>query len=164
MLDMSIELKLAYDYKEEVKELFEEYTNILIESDKEFAKYLKIQNYDSEVNHLEDKYGLPNGRLYIATVDNKVAGGVALRPLDENSCELKRLYVRPEFRGCHLGNKLVNQIISDAKDIGYHYILLDTLPFLQSAIYLYKKFGFYEIEKYNDSPIESSIFMRLDLV
>ena len=63
-----------------------------------------------------------------------------------------------------IGNKLVNQIISDAKDIGYHYILLDTLPFLQSSIYLYKKLGFYEIEKYNDSPIESSIFMRLDLV
>ena len=63
-----------------------------------------------------------------------------------------------------IGNKLVNQIISDAKDIGYHYILLDTLPFLQSSIYLYKKLGLYENEKYNDSRIESVILMRLDLV
>ena len=76
---------------------------------------------------------------------------------------MKRLYVRPEFRGKRLGNILVEKIIADAKEIGYSYMLLDTLPFLQSAIRMYKKFGFYEIERYNDSPMDTSIYMKLDL-
>lgn len=76
---------------------------------------------------------------------------------------MKRLYVRSEFRGRQIGNVLVKQIIHDAKEIGYSCMLLDTLPFLQSAVHLYKKFGFYEIPCYNNSPMEHSIFMKLDL-
>ena len=76
---------------------------------------------------------------------------------------MKRLYVRPPFRGEGAGIQLVEKIIADAREIGYAHILLDTLPFLESAIGLYKKFGFYEIESYNDSPMETSIYMRLDL-
>lgn len=76
---------------------------------------------------------------------------------------MKRLFVRPSFRGKQIGNQLIQQIINDAKEIGYSYMLLDTLPFLKSAIHMYKKFGFYEIESYNDSPMSSSIFMKLDL-
>ena len=76
---------------------------------------------------------------------------------------MKRLYVRPQFRGKHIGDQLIEKIIADAKEIGYSYMLLDTLPFLESAIYLYKKYGFYEIESYNDSPMSTSIYMKLEL-
>lgn len=76
---------------------------------------------------------------------------------------MKRLYVRPAFRGKRIGILLINKILSDAREIGYSHVLLDTLPFLESAIRMYKRFGFYEVESYNDSPMDSSIYMRLDL-
>lgn len=76
---------------------------------------------------------------------------------------MKRLYVRPEFRGNKIGYILIRQIINDAKEIGYRHMLLDTLPFLKSAIYMYKKIGFYEIPCYNNSPMSSSIYMKLNL-
>ena len=76
---------------------------------------------------------------------------------------MKRLFVKPEFRGLHLGNYLVEKVINDAKEIGYKFMLLDTLPFLKSAIHMYKKYGFYEIPSYNDSPMDNSIYMKLDL-
>ena len=163
MEEENIELKLAYNNQKEVGELFAEYTQILIDADPNFKKYLAIQNYDDELKHLEKKYGLPDGRLYIAYYNNKLAGCIGLRKIDDKNCEMKRLYVRPEFRGCHIGNYLVGKIIDDAKEIGYKYILLDTLPFLKGALHIYKKFGFYEIPSYNDSPMDTSIYMKLDL-
>lgn len=160
---MEIEIKYAYDDLEEIKKLFLEYTDMLVNNDSNFAEYLKIQNYDSELEHLEHKYGLPYGRLYLVKVDDKTAGCIGLRKIDEKACEMKRLYVRPDFRGNKIADKLVAMIIEDAKKIGYKSMLLDTLPFLKSAIHLYKKFGFYEIEKYNASPMDTSIYMKLDL-
>ena len=76
---------------------------------------------------------------------------------------MKRLFVKPEFRGNNIANELINTIIDDTKVIGYKYMLLDILPFLKSAIHLYKKVGFYEIDSYNNSLVKSSIFMKLDL-
>ena len=105
----------------------------------------------------------PFGRLYIAYCDDQLAGCIGLRKIDDENCEMKRLYVRPEFRGKQIGNQLVKKIIDDAKEIGYAHMLLDTLPFLQSAIHMYKQHGFYEIPSYNDSPMTTSIYMRLDL-
>lgn len=160
---MEMEIKLAYENKMEIKELFLEYTEMLVENDPDFIKYLEVQNYDSELEHLADKYGLPEGRLYIVKVENEVAGCIGLRKIDNENCEMKRLYVRPKFRGHQIANKLVEMIVADAKEIGYRYMLLDTLPFLEGAIYLYKKFGFYEIESYNNSPMNTSIYMKLDL-
>ena len=160
---MKKEIILAYDNNEEIEELFKEYTEMLVKNDSNFAKYLEIQNYDSELEHLSDKYGLPDGRLYIVKVEDKAAGCIALRKIDDENCEMKRLYVRPEFRGHNIANKLVEMIIYDAKTIGYKTMLLDTLPFLEGAIHLYKKFGFYEIESYNNSPMDTSIYMKLDL-
>ena len=78
----------------------------------------------------DSQYGLPRARLYLAYVDGKVAGCIALKELDSETCEVKRLYVRPEFRGLKLGNLLIQKIIDDAKEIGYKAMLLDTLPFL----------------------------------
>lgn len=160
---MNLELKLAYDEKDEIKKLFTEYTNMLIETNQQMAIYLEIQNYDDELLHLEKKYGIPDGRLYIAYIDEKPAGCVALRKLDDTKCELKRLFVRPEFRGQNLGHVLIKQIIDDAKSIGYESLFLDTLPFLKSAIHLYKSFGFKETEPYNNSPVDTTIFMKLKL-
>ena len=81
---------------------------------------------------------------------------------DEN-CELKRMYVRPQFRRQGLADLLVRQLINDAREIGYRRILMDTFPFLQSAIRLYRRHGFYEIPSYNGSPMEELIYMQLDL-
>lgn len=160
---MEIEIKLAYENNREIKELFLEYTEMLVENDSNFEKYLELQNYDSELEHLKDKYGLPDGRLYVVKVENEVAGCIGLRKINDENCEMKRLYVRHKFRGHKIAEKLVEILIDDAKKIGYKNMLLDTLPFLEGAIHLYKKFGFYEIESYNNSPIDTSIYMKLDL-
>ena len=153
----------AIEHPEEVRELFTEYTDMLIENDSSFKEYLSVQNYDDEISHLEHKYGRPDGRLYIVYCEDKLAGCVGLRKLDAENCELKRLYVRPDFRGRHLGRILTELIINEAKKIGYSHMLLDTLPFLKAAIKMYRDFGFYEIPCYNDSPMDSTIFMKLDL-
>ena len=106
---------------------------------------------------------MPWGRLYIAFYENQVAGCIALRKLNETECEMKRLYVKPEFRNKGIAKMLVKKVISDSKEIGYSSMLLDTLPFLQTAIKMYKKIGFYEIGCYNDSPLDNTIYMKLDL-
>lgn len=160
---MGIKIVSAYDRAEEVRRLFEEYTDMLIENDPSFQEYLDIQNYSEEMEHLEKKNGLPDGRLYLAYCDEELAGCIGLRKMDSQNCEMKRLYVRPAFRGRKIGNLLVEKIIDDAKKIGYSYMLLDTLPFLKSAIHMYKKYGFYEINSYNDSPMNTSIYMKLNL-
>lgn len=158
-----IKLINAYPYIEETKELFSEYTDMLIEGDSKFKEYLEIQNYDAELNNLEDKYGLPYGRLYLIYYNNNLAGCIGLRKIDEATCELKRLYVKPQFRKNGIGDFLVKKIIADAKEIGYAKMRLDTLPFLKSAERLYRKNGFYDIPCYNNSPMDNSIYMQLDL-
>lgn len=160
---MNISIDLAYEQEEIVRKLFLEYTKMLIDNDKTFGEYLKLQSYDRELNNLKEKYGLPFGRLYLAYIDNEVAGCIALKRIDKNNCEMKRLYVKEKYRGKKIASKLVDKIIEDANFIGYKYMLLDTLPFLKSAINLYKQKGFYEISAYNDSPMNTSIFMKLDL-
>ncbi len=163
IIGMNIEILPAYNSPQEVRALFAEYTTMLVEGDSAFKEYLEIQNYDEELEHLEVKYGLPYGRLYLAYCDGQAAGCIGLRKIDGQNCEMKRLYVRPAFRGNHIGDLLVRQIIGDAREIGYSCMLLDTLPFLQGAIYMYRKLGFYEIPSYNDSPMDTSIYMKLDL-
>lgn len=160
---MDIKIVYGYDHSDDVRILFSEYTDMLVENDPEFKKYLDIQNYDDEINHLEQKYGMPEGRLYLIYCNNFLAGCIALRKIDNHNCEMKRLYIRPAFRGNNLGSMLIEKIIADAKKTGYAYMLLDTLPFLHSAIHIYKKFGFYETESYNNSPMSTSVYMKLDL-
>lgn len=138
---MDIKIIPAYDYTQEIRELFSEYTDMLINSDPAFKEYLEIQNYDDELEHLKDKYGMPAGRLYLAYCGGKTAGCIGLKKLDEDNCEMKRLYVRPEFRGRKIGGLLIQKTIADVKTIGYKHMLLDTLPFLESAVHMYKKWG-----------------------
>ena len=160
---MAVQILPGFDRPHQVRELFTEYTKLIIDGDCTFQEYLVIQNYDQELLHLEDKYGPPGGRLYLAYCDEKLAGCIALRQLDDTRCEMKRLYVRPQFRNNHIGSILVSKVIADAKAIGYRHLLLDTFPFLDVAIRMYEKLGFRYIPKYNDSPMDSTLYMQLDL-
>nr|WP_326127662.1 GNAT family N-acetyltransferase [uncultured Oscillibacter sp.] len=160
---MSLELAYAYEEPEEIRALFQEYTALLLEKEPAFQQYLDLQHYDRETARPEDKYGLPEGRLYLARWDGAAAGCGALRKLDGGRCELKRLYVRPAFRGHRIGEALLERLIGDARTIGYRHMLLDTLPALDSALRLYRRFGFHEIPRYNDSPLASTIYLGLDL-
>ena len=136
---------------------------MLTANDPSMQGYLAIQNYEEELSHLEEKYGPPSGRLYLARCGKEAAGCIGLKKIDDQNCEMKRFYVRPQFRGRKLGVQLMQKIIMDAREIGYSHMLLDTLPFLEDAIRMYKKSGFYTIDRYNDSPVSTSIYMRLDL-
>ena len=158
-----MELKLGYATPGAVRELFTEYTQMLVAHDPHFQAYLDLQHYDAEVDDLTQKYGLPDGRLYIAWCDGQPAGCIALRRLDDTTCELKRLYVRPAFRGRGIAGVMMQRILDDARAIGYTVMLLDTLPFLTSAIKMYRALGCYDIPPYNDSPRDTTIFLRLDL-
>lgn len=158
-----LQIELGYDKPQVMAELFEEYTNMLVENDPDFAAYLAIQRYDEEVADLVWKYGLPDGRLYLVICADQPAACVALRKLDERSCELKRLYVRPAFRGRGIGARLLDMIIEEARAIGYERMLLDTLPFLTRALAMYERRGFREVGRYNDSPLGDCIYLELDL-
>jgi ribosomal protein S18 acetylase RimI-like enzyme len=160
---MDIRIELAYDQPQEAIRLFTEYTDSIISKDSEVAKCLTSQHYEDEVRELSGMYGLPYGRLYLAYLNDDIAGCVALRQLDDGNCEMKRLYVRPQYRGFHIGKALIEQIISDANQIGYKIMRLDTFPFMESAIEMYYRYGFYTIERYNDNPAPTAIFMQKDL-
>lgn len=161
---MNIEITEGYDHKEEILSLFTEYTNMLISLDEKFSAYLRVQHYDEEIKDLEEKYGRPDGRLYLVLIDGKAAGCIAMRRLDEDKCEMKRLYLRPECRGHHLGEKLVDLILREAKQQGYKEMYLDTLPHLASAVHIYRSRGFQQIECYNDSPRElPTLFFKKQL-
>ena len=158
-----MELKLGYATPEAVRELFAEYTHMLVAHDPYFQVYLDLQHYDAEVADPTQKYGLPDGRLYVARCDGQPAACIALRRLAGTTCELKRLYVRPAFRGRGIAGAMMQRILDDARAIGYTAMLLDTLPFLTSAIRMYRALGFNDFPPYNYCPRDTTIFLRLDL-
>ena len=144
--------------------LFREYTDMLLAEKPAFEKYLRLQNYGEELLHLEAKYGPPGGRLYLLmTAEGEAVGTGALRRLDDGTCELKRLYVRPPFRGQGLAEETVRRLLDDARHLGYRRMVLDTFPFLEGAIRLYRKLGFREIDSYNGAPMPDLIYLGLDL-
>lgn len=152
---MEIDIKLAYDDLENVKLLFNEYTAML-------GVNLAFQGYDAEIKNLPGKYAMPSGRLYIAYCGNKAAGCIALRKFGEDGCEMKRLFVRPEYRHLKIGKKLVDKIITDAQELKYKYMVLDTLSNLHGAVALYKKSGFHEVEAYYENPLDNVLYFKLD--
>ena len=158
-----IDIIPGYDRIDEVRKLFSEYTAMLVSINPSFQLYLDIQHYGDEERNPSMKYQLPDGRLYLALKDNKIAGCVALRRLDDENGELKRLYVRPEFRGNGIASLLMEKIIEDVREVGYRSIFLDTLPELESAVKLYLKLGFEFTSPYNDSPVEKTLFMKKKL-
>ena len=160
---MHIEFLSGPEHPAEIAELFREYTDMLVAGDPVFASYLALQSFDEELRHLEGKYARPEGCLYLLRVDGGNAGCGGMKRLDESSCELKRMYIRPAFRRMGLGRKLAQRIIADAREAGYRKMLLDTLPFLREAQTLYRSLGFYEIARYNDSPMAGASYLCLDL-
>ena len=161
--DESAEIRPAYDDTADIKELFGEYMEMLFERDPEFRKILCFQGYGEEVEHVNEVYGPPGGRLYIARAGGRAAGCIALKRINRMECEMKRLFVRPEFRGRGIGKALVDLIIKDAGEIGYETMLLDTMPVLEEAINLYENAGFYRVPAYNDNPADGTIFLRYDI-
>lgn len=160
---MHIEFLSGLEHPAEIGELFREYTDMLVAGDPFFASYLALQSFEEELRHLEGKYARPEGCLYLLRVDGQNAGCGGMKRLDEGRCELKRMYIRPAFRRMGLGRKLAQRIIADAREAGYEKMLLDTLPFLREAQTLYRSLGFYEIARYNDSPMEGASYFCLDL-
>ncbi len=139
------------------RELFVEYGQSLGFS-------LCFQSFDQEYLTLPGKYALPRGRLLLAEVDGRPAGCIALRPLEEGVCEMKRLYVRPDFRGLGIGRQLAESVISEAKQIGYYAMRLDTVEDkMATAVALYRALGFREIGPYTTNPVPGAKFMQLDL-
>lgn len=161
--DVRIEWLNGLEHPGEIGELFREYTDMLVTGDPVFASYLALQRFDEELRHLEDKYGAPEGCLYLLRADGEAAGCGGMKKLDEGRCELKRMYIRPAFRGRGLGRAMAERIIADARAAGYREMLLDTLSFLQTARNLYRSLGFREIGRYNDSPMEGAVYLHLDL-
>jgi methylthioribose-1-phosphate isomerase len=124
---------------------------------------LTFQNYTSEYDGLPGKYALPDGRLYVAYCDGRLAGVVALRRFDERRGEVKRMFVRPEFRRLGIGQALVERLIEESRLVGYESLVLDSDLKLEASILLYKKLGFREIEPYYHNPHPGSVYYRLDL-
>ena len=134
---------------------------------KEYAAAIEIelgyQGFADELAELPGRYAPPRGRLLVAWMGDEAAGCVALRPLAENVCEMKRLYVRPVFRGAGVGKQLAEAIIAEARQIGYAVMRLDTVPQLAAAARTYESLGFVRREAYYETPVTDTIFMELRL-
>jgi putative acetyltransferase len=137
--------------------------SLFVEYQKAVGVSLCFQNFDAEVANLPGAYAPPEGRLLLALVEGLCAGCVALRKLEDGIGEMKRLYVRPAFRGTGLGKRLTEAVLSEARAIGYRAIRLDTLPTMTRAQALYVSLGFVDIPPYNDHPIAGTRFMELVL-
>jgi ribosomal protein S18 acetylase RimI-like enzyme len=125
---------------------------------------LCFQGFEEELADLPGKYTQPEGRLFLAISDGKVAGCIALRKLEDGICEMKRLFVRDEFRGQKIGIGLIEKLINDAREIGYKKLRLDTFPpKMGKAVKLYESYGFREIEPYYHNPHGKTLFMELEL-
>ena len=125
---------------------------------------LCFQNFDKELADLPGDYAPPSGRLLLAEISGQGAGCVALHALSPEICEMKRLYVRPEFRGKKLGRALVDHVIVEARAIGYRCMRLDTVASkMAEAVAMYRGIGFKEIEPYCENPMPSALYMELEL-
>lgn len=141
----------------EVQTLFQEYASSLNFS-------LCFQDFDKEVATLPGKYASPAGVILLADWHNQLDGVVALRPLEADACEMKRLYVRPALRGRGVGRMLVEAVIAGATQRGYKRMRLDTIAELMpEAVALYRTFGFMEIPPYTPNPVPGAYFMELKL-
>ena len=144
---------------QEVKRLFREYEAFLNVD-------LCFQAFESELANLPGKYAPPSGTLLLAMDGQKALGCGALRrfgPIQDNTCEMKRLYVCPEARGRGMGGDIARRLVQEGVRLGYNTMLLDTLDRLVSAIHLYESLGFVRTSPYYDNPLPGVVYWRLDL-
>jgi putative acetyltransferase len=142
---------------EQVRQLFLEYARSLGFS-------LCFQNFDQELANLPGDYSPPYGKLLLAEFEGELAGCVALHKLEDEICEMKRLYLRPQFRGKGLGRALATRIIAEARDLGYSRLRLDTVESaMQDAVAMYLKLGFRKIDPYCANPMPSALYLELVL-
>jgi putative acetyltransferase len=143
-----------------VRELFQDYQADL-------GIDLCFQGFDQELRSLPGDYAEPDGGLFVALIDGQAAGCCAFRPLASsdhlNACEMKRLFVRPGFRGHGLGRQLVDAVVFGAQQAGYTTMLLDTLSDMEAARALYQEIGFVETEPYYHNPLAGAHYLKLDL-
>src|SRR5947209_7127853 len=144
------------DDRSVVETLFREYVSSLAED-------ISFQNVDDELGALPGKYARPGGVVLIARKGADAAGAVAYRRVEPGVCEMKRLYVRPAFRGLGLGRELANELIEDARARGYRTMLLDTLASMSSARALYRDLGFVPVAPYYDNPLPGVMYMAREL-
>ena len=141
----------------QARELFQEY-------EKSLGVNLCFQNFEQELAGLPGHYAPPDGRLLLAEYEAQLAGCVALHKWETGICEMKRLYLRPAFRGKGLGRALAETIIAEAREIGYQHMRLDTIePIMKDAVEMYRKLGFQEIGPYRPNPIAGAMYMELQL-
>jgi ribosomal protein S18 acetylase RimI-like enzyme len=138
------------------RELFREYASAL-------GVDLSFQDFEHEVKDLPGEYSEPNGCILLAFHDSTLVGCVGLRPLSSGICEMKRMYVRPRFRGQGIGRVLAEEVIAEARKRGYSRMRLDSLPMMREAQALYRSLGFREIDAYRPNPIHGAVFMELKL-
>lgn len=141
----------------QIRELFLEYAQSLGFS-------LCFQSFDKELAGLPGDYAPPEGRLLLAKYEGAPAGCVALHKMEPGVCEMKRLYLRPQFQGKGLGRALAETIIAEARGVGYKRMRLDTVePKMKNAVALYRRLGFKEIPPYRENPIAGAMYMELEL-
>ena len=141
---------------DEVLQLFREYAA-------ELPFDLSFQGFEEELATLPGAYAPPRGCILLARGGRGAAGCVGLRPLGDDVCEMKRLYVRPKLRRRRLGRRLVLAVLGEARDIGYRRMRLDTVPSMARAIALYRALGFHEIAPYTHSPVAGALFFECRL-
>ncbi len=141
----------------QVRNLITEYTQML-------NRDLSFQNIDDELKDPSKKYTAPAGELLVAIENDEVVGMIAYHKHSTTRCEMKRLYVKPKYRGMKLGEQLIQKLIELAIQSGYTEMVLDTLLPLQSAIYLYQKLGFQQCEPYYNNPMNDVIYFKKTLL
>ncbi|MEW6411589.1 MAG: GNAT family N-acetyltransferase [Candidatus Zixiibacteriota bacterium] len=139
-----------------VYELFREYIESL-------GFDLSFQNIEEEIANLPGEYAPPEGRLYLALCDGQPAGCVGLRQLSSVICEMKRMWVRPQFRGKKIGHTLAEKVVEDARAIGYRKMVLDTIDTMAEAMAIYRSLGFKSVQPYYYNPIDGATFFEKDL-
>jgi putative acetyltransferase len=149
-------VKYTIEELEEVREIFIEYADFL-------QVDLCFQDFENELQTLHKVYNPPAGCIILAKEDEQVLGCIALKPISEGVCEMKRLYVRPSARGKDLGKKLVEELIDFAKKVGYKTMKLDTISSLKEAINLYQSKGFVKTEAYVYNPLSDVLYFELTL-
>lgn len=158
---MNVEIVTAYDRIDDIKVLFQEYIEWI-------GLPLDFQDIDEEMDTLPGHYAEPEGRLFLLLAEDEAAGCIGLRSFDAaedgaRRCEMKRLFVRDRFKGNGFGSLLADRIIEEAKKSGYSEMLLDTFPFMERAVAMYRRLGFEEIEPYRFNPYAEAKYMRLYL-